>query len=83
MRPQARLGDASSHGGTVITGSVTTLANGIPVARMCDLHVCPIPEDGVTPFVSDCLDTATDGRLNPKMVVRAGSGAAVVIGRHF
>ncbi len=47
--PQARLGDVSSHGGVIITSAVRTMVNGIPVARMGDLHVCPIPGHGVTP----------------------------------
>ncbi len=80
MRPQARLGDISSHGGTVITGSFTTLVNGRPVARMCDLHVCPIPGHGVTPIVSGSFDTTTDGRPNARMGDMAGCGAVIVTG---
>ena len=80
MRPQARLGDVSSHGGTIITGSVTTLVNGRPVARMCDMHVCPIPGHGVTPIVTGSLDTATDGRPNARLCDVAGCGAMIVTG---
>lgn len=79
-RPQARLGDTSSHGGTVITGSITTIVNGRPVARMGDLHVCPIPGHGVTPIVSGSLDTATDGRPNARVGDTAGCGAVIVTG---
>ena len=79
-RPQARLGDTSSHGGTVITGSVTTIVNGRPMARMGDMHVCPIPGHGVTPIVSGSLDTATDGRPNARMGDMAGCGAVIVTG---
>lgn len=80
MRGQARLGDMSSHGGTVITGSVTTVVNSRPVARMCDLHVCPIPGHGVTPIVSGSLNTATDGRPNARVGDMAGCGAVIVTG---
>ena len=80
MRPQARLGDVSSHGGTIITGSVTTLANGRPVARMCDLHARPIHGHGVTPIVTGSLDTATDGRPNARLGDIAGCGAVIVTG---
>lgn len=80
MRPQARLGDISSHGGTVVTGSVTTLVNGRPVARMCDLHVCPLPGHGVTPIVSGSFDMTTDGRPNARMGDVAGCGAVIVVG---
>ena len=79
-RPQARLGDTSSHGGTVITGSVTTIVNGRPMARMGDMHVCPIPGHGVTPIVSGSLDTATDGKPNARMGDMAGCGAVIVTG---
>lgn len=79
-RPQARLGDVSSHGGTVITGSVTAFVNGRPVARMCDMHVCPIPGHGVTPIVTGSLDTATDCRPNARMGDIAGCGAVIATG---
>ena len=79
-RPHARLGDASSHGGTIITGSVTTLVNGRPVARMGDLHVCPIPGHGVTTIVSGSINIATDGRPNARMGDVAGCGAMIIGG---
>ena len=44
-----RLGDGSTHGGIVITASDTVTAEGPGVARIGDLHDCPI--HGVTPIV--------------------------------
>lgn len=79
-RPQARLGDMSSHGGTIITGSLTTMVNGRPVARMGDLHVCPLPHHGVTPIITGSLDTITEGRPNARMGDMAGCGAVIVGG---
>ena len=79
-RPQARLGDTSSHGGMIITGSVTTVVNCKPVARMGDLHACPIPGHGVTPIVGGSMNTATDGRPNARMGDMAGCGAVIVSG---
>jgi uncharacterized Zn-binding protein involved in type VI secretion len=79
-RPQARLGDTSSHGGTIISGSVTAFANGKPVARMGDMHVCPIPGHGVTPIVGGSMNTATDGRPNARFGDIAGCGAVIVSG---
>jgi len=79
-RPQARLGDTSSHGGTIITGSVTTFANGKPVARMGDMHVCPIAGHGVTSITTGSIDTATDGRPNARLGDIAGCGAVIVTG---
>lgn len=79
-RPQARFGDVSSHGGTIITGSLTTIINGRPAARMGDMHVCPIPYHGVTPIVTGSLKTTTDGRPNARMGDIAGCGAVIVGG---
>jgi len=79
-RPQARLGDMTSHGGTIITGSLTTMVNGRPVARMGDMHVCPIPYHGVTPIVTGSLKTSTDGRPNARIGDVTGCGAVIVGG---
>ncbi len=79
-RPQARLGDSSSHGGTIITGSLTTMVNGMPVARMGDMHACPIPYHGVTPIVTGSLRTTTDGRPNAGVGDVTGCGAVIVTG---
>lgn len=37
-----RLGDSSTHGGVTITASPTTHADGIRVARIGDLFLCPL-----------------------------------------
>lgn len=42
MRGIVRLGDATSHGGKVVTASGTAHAHGIAVARKGDVCVCPI-----------------------------------------
>ncbi|RLB91813.1 MAG: PAAR domain-containing protein [Deltaproteobacteria bacterium] len=78
--PQARLGDISSHGGVIITSAVRTLVNGIPVARMGDLHVCPIPGHGVTPIVTGSLDTLTEGQPNARIGDITACGAIIVTG---
>lgn len=78
--PQARLGDRSSHGGTIITGSLTTMVNGRPAARMGDMHVCPLPHHGVTPIITGSLDTTTDCRPNARIGDITGCGAVIVTG---
>jgi len=78
--PQARLGDISSHGGVIITSAVRTLVNGIPGARMGDLHVCPIPGHGVTPIVTGSLDTLTEGLPNARIGDVTACGAVIVTG---
>lgn len=53
MPSVARLGDSSSHGGTIVSASSTVKANGIGVARNGDLHSCPIPTHGTTAISSN------------------------------
>lgn len=78
--PQARLGDSSSHGGMIVTGAIRTLVNGRPVARMGDLHVCPIPGHGVTPIITGSLNTITEGKPNARLGDITGCGAVIVTG---
>ena len=78
--PQARLGDISSHGGVIIASASRTLANGIPVARMGDLHSCPIPGHGVTPIITGSLTTITEGKPNARIGDMTGCGAVIVTG---
>ena len=78
--PQARLGDSSSHGGMIITSAVRAMVNGIPVARMGDLHVCPIPGHGVTPIVTGSATTLTEGSPNARLGDLCGCGAVIVAG---
>jgi len=79
-RPQARLGDLTSHGGVIVTGASRTLVNGKPVARMGDLHFCPIPWHGVTPIVSGSASTYTEGKPNARVGDCAGCGAVILTG---
>lgn len=79
-RPQARMGDISSHGGIIITGAMRTVVNGKPVACMGDLHVCPIPGHGVTPIISGSLDTMTERMPNARLGDVAACGAVIVTG---
>ncbi len=80
MRPQARLGDISSHGGVIITGASLTFDNGMPVARLGDLHICPIPGHGVTPIVTGSFDTITEGQHNARVGDITACGAVIVTG---
>jgi len=78
--PQARLGDSSSHGGTIITAAARTMVNGLPVARMGDLHACPIPGHGVTPIVTGSATTLTEGQPNARIGDMTACGAVIVAG---
>lgn len=79
-RPQARLGDSSSHGGVIITGAMRTVVNGQPAARMGDLHSCPLPFHGITPIVTGSPDTLTEGQPNARLGDVTGCGAVIVTG---
>lgn len=41
-KPAARLGDRTSHGGSIVTGCSTVLIGGKPAARVGDRHECPM-----------------------------------------
>lgn len=44
-----RVGDSSSHGGTVVTGQANYLVDGIPVAVVGDMVACPQKGHGYAP----------------------------------
>ncbi len=56
-RRVVRLGDGSDHGGTVISASGVSFAEGKGIARLGDMHSCPIPGHGITPISSASDDT--------------------------
>ena len=49
-RPAARMGDTTSHGGSVVAGCLTVLIGGMPAARVGDMHTCPMVT-GTVPHV--------------------------------
>ena len=77
-RPQARLGDLSSHCGVIITAARRTFVNGRPAARLGDLHVCPY--HGITPIVTGDLDTIIEGRPSARIGDVTGCLAVIVTG---
>lgn len=80
MPKQARLGDRSSHGGTLVSGSPDTLVNGRPAVRVGDVHVCPIPGHGSTPVIRGSATVKINGRPAARVGDRAGCGAVIVTG---
>ncbi|MBC9131507.1 PAAR domain-containing protein [Frischella sp. Ac48] len=51
LRCVIRLGDATNHGGKVISASSTTVIRGKPVARVGDMVSCPKKGHGITPII--------------------------------
>lgn len=70
MPAKARLGDPSSHGGTIISASGDVRVNGIGVARTGDMHSCPQKGHGVT-----ALSSGSHIKGNGRPVIRVGDSA--------
>ena len=79
-QPRARLGDSSDHGGEIISASSTVFAGGVPVARLGDLHACPIHGHGVTPIVSASDSVLAEGRPVARLGDSVGCGATIISG---
>lgn len=73
----ARLGDSSSHGGSIITCAAVTTTEGILTARVGDLHSCPIPGHGITPIVNGSGNFKTEGKITAVAGSVAGCGAVI------
>jgi len=53
MPAAARVGDVSTHGGTIIGPGVTSvMISGQPAAVVGDTHICSLPPNGHQPTVS-------------------------------
>jgi uncharacterized Zn-binding protein involved in type VI secretion len=74
----ARLGDPSSHGGTITSASTTVFADGIGVARSGDEHTCPT--HGKSALNSIVTATHANGRLVITVGSTAGCGAIITSG---
>lgn len=57
-----RLGDKTSHGGAVITASVTHTISGIGIARVGDKVSCPQQGHGVNAIVEGSATYTVGGR---------------------
>lgn len=60
-KPAARLGDPTSHGGTIVAGFPTVLIGGMPAARLSDMHVCPAMNPGPSPHVGGPISLGSAG----------------------
>jgi len=75
-----RLGDSSSHGGSIITCAAVTKTEGILTARVGDLHSCPIPGHGVTQIINGSGNFKTEGKITAVYGSKAGCGAVIYSG---
>jgi uncharacterized Zn-binding protein involved in type VI secretion len=61
--PIVRLGDPTSHGGKVVTASLTHTISGIGIARVGDSVLCPVPGHGANPIVEGAPTFLIGGRM--------------------
>lgn len=76
----ARKGDASNHGGTIITSASYELVNGRLVARVGDLHSCPIRGHGVTQIINGSGNFKCEGNITAVIGSKTGCGATITGG---
>ena len=71
------LGDATTHGGSVISASGTYRINGRRAALSGDMVSCPIKGHGVTPIIAG-RSARNGGRAMAATGDRCGCGATVI-----
>ena len=75
QQPVARLGDSSSHGGTIISHGSKFRCDGIYVARLGDLHSCPLPHHGITSITTASPRVKSEGQYVAAITSVTGCGA--------
>jgi len=79
MAKVSRLGDGSSHGGSIVSTNQdnTVTANGIPIAVQGSQHSCPIIGHGTTSITPITVKTMINGKLVITIGAQAGCGAVI------
>lgn len=78
MSAVSRMGDTSSHGGSIITASANVKANGQGVARQGDTLQCPI--HGPQPITTTISKNNVNGRRVVTIGAKAACGAIITTG---
>ena len=73
-----RLGDAGTHGGSVVTSAKTVDAEGSLVARKGDLYACPI--HGRNPITTASADVWVESKQVARHGDKASCGASLISG---
>ncbi|MBW3511533.1 MULTISPECIES: PAAR domain-containing protein [Janthinobacterium] len=76
--PVIRLGDKTSHGGTVLEASAVSDSGGIGMARVGDKVACPLPGHGVCPIVSGDSSLIVDGKPVARHGDKTSCGALLI-----
>ena len=72
MPAAARVGDTSTHGGTIVgPGNATVLIGGMPAAVAGDMHVCSLPPNAHQPTASPFPTGSTTVLVGGMPAIRA------------
>jgi uncharacterized Zn-binding protein involved in type VI secretion len=85
MPPAARVGDVSTHGGTIVGPGVSVvLVGGMPAAVVGDMHVCSLPPTGhqptASPFPAGSATVLISSRPAVRTTDAAVCGAMAAVG---
>lgn len=77
----ARLGDTSSHGGAIVSAaSANSKCEGKQIARVGDMHACPIPGHGTTAILTGSPQFKCEGQPVARTGSVCGCGAVIIGG---
>lgn len=81
----ARVGDVTTHGGTIVgPGVATVLIAGMPAAVVGDMHVCSLPPTGhqptASPFTSGSATVLIGGVPAVRTTDSCACGAMAAVG---
>jgi uncharacterized Zn-binding protein involved in type VI secretion len=79
-KPLIRMGDRTSHGGTVISGDMTWEVYGKAVARVGDMTVCPKCK-GVFAITTGADDLTGFGQAVARHGDKTACGATLIAGQ--
>ena len=77
--PLIKLGDKTSHGGSVIEASTQSDTGGVGIARMGDKTVCP--KHGPNPIISGDSSLIIDGKPAARHGDKTACGATLIAGQ--
>lgn len=81
----ARVGDVTTHGGTIVgPGVATVLIGGMPASVVGDMHVCSLPPTGhqptASPFTSGSATVLIGGVPAVRTTDSCACGAMAAVG---
>ena len=77
MSGVARKDDTSDHGGYIMTAASTSTVDGKLIARVGDLHSCPIPGHGITTITKGSGKFTCEGAVVAVIGSTCGCGALI------